>query len=140
MSATWMNSGLLEVLHVITGQEASARPGTLHLYVNNHTPDPADTVAAYTECTLSGYAPAPYNVMSWSDSGGSGVEVTSAAPLIFTFPPYGGSPVTIYGLYITFGAAGTPLYYAELFATPFVVNTAGDTLTLYPSISGQTLP
>lgn len=135
MAATLVNGGALRLLSNILNVLA---PETLslELYTNNHTPVVGDTLAAYTLCTLSGYAPLTLTPGSWvvGASGGIGTALYPAST--FDFDAYAGG-TTIYGYVIV---ADGELAAAELYGVPFPVDAGGDALTVAPSMSLRELP
>lgn len=126
MNFTIVNNGVDEIIRNWLNKLA---PGnfTVHLYTNNHTPAVTDTVANYTETTLSGYAAATLAPASWTGSSSAGTATYNYIALTFNFTAYGGG-TTIYGVYITF-SDGT-LCCAGLLDTAFAVPQAGGSLTL----------
>lgn len=72
---------------------------TLRLYSNNKTPAASDTIASYTECTLTGYSAATLDTESFTNAASvSGVGSSNYSEI--TFGPFTSAGV-VYGYYIT---------------------------------------
>lgn len=72
----------------------------LRLYQNNHTPDPNDTVASYTEANFTGYA--AINVNSWGNAYLNGDGIAQIDEINRTFNQTGvGATCLVFGYYIT---------------------------------------
>lgn len=108
-----------------------ATPGNqvLRLFVNDVTPSDGDTHASYTEMSTLGYAPMPLTKTSWTVAQASGKAEASYAMQTFTFTA--GTPVTVYGYYVTDVTTGT-LLWAERFAAAKTAQFAGDQIKLVP--------
>lgn len=109
----------------------------LHLYSNNVTPTTASVLGDFTECTFAGYA--AQSIVNWTaPSITSHVATIGADPLTFTRSTTGTSQ-NVYGYYVT-DAASAVLYWAELDPSgPKVVTNAGDSITITPQITDQSL-
>jgi len=90
------------------------------LFVNNHTPTAADTVADYTECSLVGYGPQASLGSDFTLSGSD--PVLASAPAIWSMTLTG--PGTVYGAFIT-DIAGSQLYWAVLAPSPISIDAGG---------------
>jgi hypothetical protein len=128
MAATWFNGGVTAWLEVLLDLNAQ---GTidLDLYTNNHTPVATDTIAAYTLCTLAGYAQLAFTPASWAFNATGGQANALYPNNTFTFSAYGGG-TTIYGYVVSVGGVGVC---AELYGTPYSVPSGGGALTVGPS-------
>lgn len=89
---------------------------TLRLYTNNHIPAPGDVAASYTEMTGIGYAPKTLASGSWVFNG---VEATYPNQA-FTFTA--GTPVNVYGYYVTNAADGKVLFAENFTGGPWEAN------------------
>jgi len=103
--------------------------GQVMLYTNNFAPANGSVAADFTECVLAGYARSGWNSSSWSGSSAGGLAVFSRATIAFSFNPYGGPNVTIYGYCVVNQSTGDP-FYAELFSAPYIVPNGGGVLDL----------
>jgi len=136
MSILWIGQGLDAMLSavVITGSfTVDMRVG---LFVNNHTPVFADDNTDYTECTLSGYSPADVNSLSYVVTEANPVVNAVGDDCVFTFDPYAGSPVTVYGYFLR-DAGSDLILAAQLFTLPYVVPFVGSTLSFNVPFSVQ---
>jgi hypothetical protein len=108
----------------------------LRLYVNNVTPDDASTAGTFTEMSTLGYASKTLTKTSWvTVAGSSGQPATSTyAQQTWTFTS--GTPVTVYGYYITDTTSGL-LLWAELFSAAKVVQNTGDQILITPTITAS---
>jgi len=104
------------------------------LYENNLTPDQDTVFTDFVEATYDGYAAQPVNFGSASIVGHKGTIVGSA-PLSFVVATTG-SPDTIYG-YLVADANTGEVVYAEKFASPQVMENAGDTINITLSFTGN---
>lgn len=100
---------------------------TLKLYTNSYAPTKADTPASYTECNIAGYAAKTLAGASWNVAAGT---ATYNAAQTFNFTAAG----TVYGYFVV-GATSGVLYWAEEWATPATLPSAGGSITLTPSIT-----
>jgi hypothetical protein len=93
----WSNYARQQALYLLQEYQ----PGvTVHLFDNNYTVVPATVLADVTEASYPGYA-----AINWIPGLPSIVSPNIAqwAPQAFLFPsPSSGSPVDIYGFYVTF--------------------------------------
>jgi hypothetical protein len=135
VAATWMYSGLASALAGITGEITTPRPGVLRLYVNPVVPNEGQDAESYVECTLPGYAPVAFSSLPWQTRFQDAVVRKRHLDQLFTFGPYSGSPVTIFGSYVTLDATFPSMFYADPFLNPFVVNQAGDKLLVSISMT-----
>jgi hypothetical protein len=121
MSAVLMAELLIMRAEFTLGLTPSSPSPTLHLFVNELTPECTDSTGEYEECTLAGYAAVPLVPANWSCSQSACVETCTYPLITFTFTNGG---ETIYGHYVTDGASG-PLLWAEAWTVPFAVPAAG---------------
>lgn len=132
-SGVLLNQGETVMLNAFTAKT----PGQvlrLRLFKNDVTPAETDTEATYTQATFTGYP-----------AGGISLPAASATtvagePSQTTFPPQrftatvDQSAQTIYGYYYVQTSSGLAVA-AERFATPYVIQRAGDALDITPTIS-----
>lgn len=124
---TWLKAGLSRKLGLITNKAGAVENLKLGLYVNNHAPDPNDTTANYTECTLAGYAQITLTGANWSTPSYSAPTESTVYSPDNTFTFTAGS-VTIYGA-LLFNQAGDVIA-AGLLDTAFAVPSGGGTVTI----------
>lgn len=106
----------------------------LKLFVNNYAPDDTTIAANLTEMTTLGYAEKALTKTSWNAvTGGTGNPASATyAQQTWTFTA--GTPVTVYGYYVTDVTTGL-LLWAESFASPKVVQYTGDQIIITPTIT-----
>lgn len=110
----------------------------LRLFVNDITPDYATDVGDFEECELDGYAPVDVTAGPWTPSFVAGLASRQYPMTTFTFDPYAGPAVTIFGWYFTnYGSPPTLWMHAARLATPYEVSLGGDSLALLPRIFGR---
>lgn len=126
INLTLFNAGVDYFAQLEVNKEAQGNL-TWKLYVNNHTPVVTDTGAAYTICTLAGYADFTTLGATWTGSSSAGLATYTYANNTYTFNAYAGG-TTIYGI-VLFSSGGTALG-AALLDVPFAVPIGGGTLTL----------
>lgn len=102
---------------------------TLKLYVNNVTIADASVAADFTEMTTLGYTAKTLTKTSWTVAQSGGVAEGLYAQQTWTFSA--GTAVTVYGYTIVDSTSGV-LLWAEAFATPKVVQFAGDQIQITP--------
>jgi len=106
----------------------------VHLYKNNFTPTVGSSVADFTECDFTGYAPVTSG--SWTPPYllPSGVVASDLTRMHFQ----GGNPLTVpntvYGYYIT-DIADTDLYFAARFDVPINIAAPLAGLSFVPQIN-----
>lgn len=111
MSIVWVNTGELEALANGLSNDGD---WSIKLYTNNHTPDPTDTPAAYTEATFNGYAAGDLarNGAMYTDATGKATQ--DYDPITYDFTDSSGS-ADVYGWFAVNSSA--VLIMAELFGT-----------------------
>lgn len=106
----------------------------LKLFVNSYTPDDTTIAGNLTEMSTLGYAEKALTKTSWVVTAGSTGNPASAAYAVQTWTFTAGTPVTVYGYYITDVTTGL-LLWVESFAAPKVVQYAGDQIIITPIIT-----
>ncbi len=103
-----------------------------HLYTNNKTPAPTDTLANYTESVASNYTGFRMFGSQWTVSSGVSAGATATyAQQAFNFS----AADTIYGYFVT-SQQKQVLLWAEIFTGgPFILPSSGGTIALTPKIS-----
>jgi hypothetical protein len=100
----------------------------LRLYTNNRgVPQPTDTIANYTECTLAGYAAVQFQANQWTVVTAGGICTATYPQITFTFQPYAGG-TTIYGALIT--DAARDVFLASPLDAVFPVPPGGGVLNM----------
>lgn len=104
----------------------------LKLFTNNVTPGDSDVAATYTEMTTLGYAAKSLSKANWTvaSSGGVGTAVQPVQTWTFT----AGTPVTVYGYFVTDSTTGL-LLWVETFSTAKVIQNNGDQIIITPTIT-----
>ncbi len=105
---------------------------TLHLYINDHTPQDTDTAATYSEASGGGYAAKPLTTGDWSIYNDAGIMAAAFAQQIFEFTGPLDLDATIYGYFVT-DSAGT-LLWAERAPAVFTPAVLGDIMRVTPEI------
>lgn len=130
----WME----RVLTQKTGKDNSlfAIHYTVHLYVNDFTPDCFSSPGSFVECTLAGYAAIDlistnFLLTPYPLSGSCG-WIASYPPVSFTF---GASGQTVYGLWVedSYG----DMAWAKRLDVPYVVPGGGGSLQIQPNMVEQ---
>ena len=130
------DEGEVSMLAVLLG--LVARPSLeLRLYVNDRSPQLADTVADYTELTGHGYAPIALPPSTWSvrpaDPGTNTPAFAPAADLVFTFNAAGPADL-VYG-YLVVTDDGR-LWGAQRFDDgPYRVQNVNDEVRVAPDMA-----
>lgn len=126
MAVVLTNTGLDLISQYLLGK--AAHPGwSVFAYVNNYAPQVTDTLGNYVECSAGGYARIPLVGANWTGSASSGIADYQYPTIAFTFNDNGGGQ-TVYGYGIVDG--GGNVVWAELFATPYAIPSAGGALAL----------
>jgi hypothetical protein len=109
----------------------------VHTYSNNFTPTTASILANFTENTYAGYA--AQDISNWgAPSTAAHVTTIQGDPNTFTRSTTGAAE-NVYGYFVT-DQAGTTLYYAEKDpGGPRVLTNAGDSVTITPKVTDQSL-
>lgn len=105
----------------------------LKLFTNNVTPGDADVAATYTEMGVQNYAAKTLTKGSWSVVSSTNVGTATYAAQTWMFDGTGGA-VTVYGYYVVDATTGL-LLWAEAFSSGKVVQYAGDSITITPTIT-----
>lgn len=134
MSGKYPNQGEALIMQWIVGQEIP--PGLkLRLYKNNKTPGDADTEADYTEADFVGYAEVSYQPFDFDITPGN---PTTAVGIGVAFTATAGSQnQDIYGYYFVTDDTRNLLVSAEKFIAPVNINNNGDSVTVFPTLTGQ---
>lgn len=114
----------LLLLKYMTGNVVPGSP-IAHLYTNNRTPATSDTIANYTESSVSGYTASTATSASWTFTTVASVDSALYPAITFTFS----SSETLYGYYIT-NPGSVTLLWAELFSSPISYGGGGGNLVL----------
>jgi hypothetical protein len=84
---------------------------TFRAFTNNITPGTGDVLGSYTEGAWTGYASVAGSTITWGTVNLVGhIAQTTGSAILFNNTS--GSPVTLYGVYVT-DAGNTKLYFAE---------------------------
>jgi len=126
-------SGEKVLLQSMLGQAPLASVN-YHLYSNNWTPQRTDTISAYTELILPGYALITVNPGSWTFSADSFGGSQATAPAI-SWTCVGPGPC--YGYYVTDPSNGIVLWAELLPGGPYNFLAGGSTLQVTPFIAGD---
>lgn len=106
----------------------------LKLYVNNYTLVDATVAGDLTEMSTLGYAAKTLTKTSWVTTAGSGGQPATSAYAQQTWTFTAGTPVTVYGYFITDTTSGL-LLWAEAFSASKVVQNTGDQIIITPQIT-----
>lgn len=124
--------GEQQLLKIILNQVSASNVG-LHLYGNNHTPSPSDTLSNYTELVANGYAAVYLTGADWVIATTSGVTTATYPIQTFTMT----IACSVYGYYVT-DLSNMNLLWAEEFANaPISLSASGGTITITPTVSLQ---
>lgn len=109
-----------------------------HLFVNAHVPADADTVVVYSEPADTGYA--KKSAVGFTASYLNGLNQGETDAPNITFGPFtlSAGGFTIQGYYVVDPADGA-LVYAEAATTPFTVSAVGQSYTIQPKVTDNTL-
>jgi hypothetical protein len=128
MSAVLMKQAIIERAQYALGQAPASPTLKLDLYVNNYAPVATDVIGDYTLCTLAGYATvnlvAGNWVLTWNAANNTETAQYPTQTWNFT---NGGQ--TLYG-YVLQDTLSGKIWYAEQFATPYVVPAGGGQFVL----------
>jgi len=119
---------LLEYMLNVTAQADCE----VHLYNNNHTPTPTDSLTNYTESQANNYSAFRLFGAQWTVASGVSAGATANyATQNFNFS----TADTIYGYFVT-SPNKAVLLWAEIFTGgPFALPATGGTIALTPKIS-----
>lgn len=130
MAMQWVNGGLSLEGQWATGKTPQLTSWFAHLYSNNHTPAPADTLANYTEVTTAGYGLVSLPASGWTFSAVGGVCTCTQPPVSFIMT----AASTIFGYYVDDGLGN--LLFAELIpGGPITLPGGGGTVTYTPKFT-----
>ncbi len=102
---------------------------TLHLFVNDETPDDDTVIGDLTEASFTGYATKVLTRAGWGAPGTAG-GITSSVYAQQQFDNTGGPTETVYGYYVT-ATDGGELLWLERLDDPRVV-ASGDNAKITP--------
>lgn len=104
-------------LNAIKAAWAAATSYTLHLFKNNYTPVPGESLGSYTEADFTGYAAATIDKTAWGSSSVSAHIASITNSVLSTFTAGSGMVGTqdIYGYYVLDGSSA--LAWGERFTT-----------------------
>jgi hypothetical protein len=113
-----------------------ATPGNqeYRLFTNDYTPDDASVAASFTEMSTLGYALKELTKTSWVSTAGASGQPCSNAYAEQTWTFTAGTPVTVYGYYVTDKTTGK-LLWAERFAAAKIVQYTGDQIRVTPTVT-----
>jgi hypothetical protein len=138
----YINSdGLVANLNSMTGKSATPiGGGTLRLFTSPTTVSDSTVIGSMTEATFTGYAGVALTESSWATAVTSGGVASSTYGAAVTFTRSAtGTGQTVYGWYIT-DAGNTKLYASALFANgPYTLANNGDSVTVTPTLTDQSL-
>jgi len=127
MGVIFFNEGLEQMFKILLNGTSTGMGQYLFLFVNNHTPDVADTFGNYTQCLTSTPIYGDLHGL-FTISAAAGI-VTCTAPVIDFVFGVNPTPDTIYGWLVFDNAnAGTPLIFGRLLDAPIAIPTTGMTL------------
>lgn len=107
----WPDNSLLNFLADYISDRLNTTHYYFRLYTNNTTPGTATVLGDFTEATFTGYAAVSGSGLTWSTPALSGhIGQTNATNIVFNNTS--GSPVTVYGVFVT-DLGVTKLYFAE---------------------------
>lgn len=106
----------------------------LKLYVNNYTLVDGTVAADLTEMSTLGYASKTLTKTSWVTTAGSAGQPATSAYAQQTWTFTAGTPVTVYGYFVTDTTTGL-LLWAEAFSAAKVVQNNGDQIIITPQIT-----
>lgn len=139
MTATWTADGKSMVLNDLAS--TTSRDWTL-LEVGLGTESPSGEAVVLSdlgEVSLAGYARQAFADAGWGSGSSSDTVTLNASPgVTFDFDPYGGSPVTVFNMFVIDPDDDLILYYEVIPARG--IDQAGDSLTLELTIGDNTLP
>ena len=106
----------------------------LRLFKNNYVPVDASTEANFTEADFTGYAAVTLTGASWTVTPNAPTLCTYAQQT-FTCTVAPGSPMPIYGYYLTQFTSGK-LMWAEVFTGgPYTITYVGDLIKVTPNLN-----
>ncbi len=135
------DDGVKRALDLKTGKSSAPIGGqVLRLFTAPTTVSQTRVIGDFTEATFAGYAGAALTTTTWATAtlNGHVAESTYGANVTFTRSTTG-APQSIYGWYIT-DPAKVWLFACALFASgPFTVTNSGDSITVVPTLTDQSL-
>ncbi len=108
----WADVACQNFLNAFITDHLGATNYYYRLFTNNVTPGTATVLTDFTEATFTGYAAIQGNAITWP-AASLAAHVAQSTGSNITFNNTSGSPVTVYGVYVTDGATATKLYFAE---------------------------
>ena len=106
------------------------------LFVNNYTPDDDSVAASFTEMSTLGYALKELTKTDWTATAGASGQPATAVQAQQTWTFEAGTPVSVYGYYVTDKTTGK-LLWAEKFASAKVVGNLNDQILITPTLTGS---
>lgn len=122
MPAMISNEGKAEILNRIFNEVDNV---IIHLFINDITLAPTDTISSFTEMTASGY-----ESVSLSNEWSVSINIANYTEVSFDLT----EAATAYGFYIT-NEAETILLWSEKFDTAQTVGAGGGSILVTPEIS-----
>jgi hypothetical protein len=135
------DDGLKRALDIKTGAGGgSLGTGTLRLFTAPTSVSQPNVLGDFTEATFAGYSPPTLIGPTWAVATLTAHVASSTYGANVTFTrSTTGAPQSIFGWFLT-DAAKTKLYACALFASgPFTVTNAGDSITVVPTLTEQSL-
>ncbi len=124
--------GALALMDFIRSQLPN--PISVHLYVNNVSPDEDSTIATFTEATFPGYGVGLTDFPTDAFTNGDGqAEIDGGSPAFFSSS--GTSTQTAYGYFVDDGTY-TTLLWAERFTSPVSFTTPGQFCEVQLKLTG----
>ncbi len=123
------------------GLGITTTPFTLavRLFTNNIVVGVSSVTADFIECALAGYAVRLLVPSTWAGSTTAGLSQYGYPQLTWSFPAYGGPPVTIYGYFVTVSTTSKTLW-CDVGTPAYNVPLAGGALNLTLSFNDANLP
>lgn len=108
----------------------------MRLYVNNVSIADTDTAATYTEMSTLGYVAKTLTKTSWTAVAGSTGQPCTSTYATQTWTFTAGTPVSVFGYYVTDAGTGL-LLWSEAFVAAKVVGNNGDQIIVIPTFTGS---
>jgi hypothetical protein len=128
----WPDASCQNFLNDFITDHLGATNYYFRLLTSNTTPGTATVLGDFTEASFTGYAAIQGNAITWPAATLAG-HIAGSTGSAITFNNTSGSPVNIYGVYVTNGSTATKLYFAERDAAAPVSIPAGGSYVYTPN-------
>ena len=136
--AIFTSTGIDDITQFVLGITTSFSM-QLNLYVNPYTVAIDSIPSNFVPLVVGGYSAVTFSGVNWTGGTVAGVSMYNYEVINFTFDPYSGSPILIYGYYVLNLSTGNTVF-GETSITPYTIPFTGGGVELYPTWVFENLP